>query len=288
MAGIFGLYRWFKDRQAERDKQKIVEENLFKDRQIDRERRAEERFQLVVEGLGSEKLEARVGAAIMLRTFLQPGYEQFYNQAFDLSVANLRMRSVNPNLPNSIDPLSQAVIVVFKESFPRTREELRKLDPQFSPEYLDATCIQLDKAYLVHADLKEIWMPEASLQASNLNNAKLTRANLSGAHLSQANFSNTQLSEAILNRADLTWANLVKANLTKADLKNSNLLGTDMSGADLTGVDLTGANPEDAKSLQKTKMSNNIGLTQTQRDLCKKKGAIIEDTDGGLVTIQGI
>src|SRR6266487_5169447 len=74
--GVFGLVRYLAER---RDAQK----RLLEDRQAEREKRAEERFQAVVEGLGSEREEAKVGAAITLRTFLRPGYEQFYTKVFD-------------------------------------------------------------------------------------------------------------------------------------------------------------------------------------------------------------
>ncbi len=57
----------------------------------EQEKRAEERFQKVVEGFGGDNEGAKVGAAILLRTFLRPGYEQFYTQTFDLAVANLRL-----------------------------------------------------------------------------------------------------------------------------------------------------------------------------------------------------
>src|SRR6266702_3946523 len=80
VGGLIGLWRWFGDRRSEREK------------------RAEERYQSAVEGLGSEREEARIGAAILLRTFLRPGYEQFYTQTFDLAVAHLRLpRMVAPS-----------------------------------------------------------------------------------------------------------------------------------------------------------------------------------------------
>lgn len=62
---LFSLYRWRRDQRIERERR-------TEDQHIEREKRDEERFQAVVTGLGSEKVEARVGAAIMLRTFLQP------------------------------------------------------------------------------------------------------------------------------------------------------------------------------------------------------------------------
>jgi hypothetical protein len=73
IGALVGLWRWRRDQHTEREK------------------RAEERFQAAVTGLGDEKEGARIGAAILLRTFLRPGYEQFYTQAFDLAVANLRL-----------------------------------------------------------------------------------------------------------------------------------------------------------------------------------------------------
>jgi hypothetical protein len=106
IGGLIGLFRWFGDRRDERDK------------------RAEECFQAAVTGLGDEKEGARVGAAILLRTFLRPGYEQFYSQTFDLAVANLRLRHLDPDTPEPLTSLSQALIIVFKESFPLARERV--------------------------------------------------------------------------------------------------------------------------------------------------------------------
>jgi hypothetical protein len=108
IGGLIGLFRWFGDRRSEREK------------------RAEERFQSVVTGLGDEKEGARVGSAILLRTFLHPGYEQFYVQTFDLAVAHLRLPRTShppedPNTPLPLTTLSQALITVFKESFPLAR-----------------------------------------------------------------------------------------------------------------------------------------------------------------------
>lgn len=193
--GLIGLFRWFDDRRSEREK------------------RGEERFQAAVTGLGDEKEGARVGAAILLRTFLRPGYEQFYSQTFDLAVANLRLRPLDPETPEPLTSLSQALILVFKESFPLARSQLKQF-----PQFLDASCIQLDNAHLADADLHQVWLPEASLR-----NAALRRADFSKAVLYKADLSQAELKAAILTKTKLYKANLAHADLSRA-LESPNLI----------------------------------------------------------------
>jgi uncharacterized protein YjbI with pentapeptide repeats len=254
---LFGLWQWHRNRQDTADKE-------LKDRQSERDKRAEERFQSAVVGLGSEKEGAKIGAAILLRTFLRPGYEQFYTQAFDLAVANLRLpktdhASENPNgtshsleEANILTPptLNQALTVVFKEAFPLAREWIRKqqkseltslhkinvsigskpassVEKWLGHQSLDATGIQLDNAFLARADLKEGWMPQASL----------SKANLWGADLREAN----------LRRANLLGVDLCGANLRGADLQEANLRGAVFFGADLRDTDFAEADMREAR-----------------------------------------
>src|SRR6266702_444019 len=104
IVAIFGLIKWFGDRSAERErrreeqdrwldyrvaereKRKEEQDRWLVDQKVEREKRSEERFQLVIERLCGENPAAKVGAAIMLRTFLGPDYERFYGQVFDLAV----------------------------------------------------------------------------------------------------------------------------------------------------------------------------------------------------------
>jgi len=144
---IFTLIRYLTDRRDARDKE-------FKDREDERAKQAEERFQKVVEGLGSDKESAKLGAAIMLRTFLQPGYEQFYQQAFDLVVANLRLPHADPDQAES--SFNEALITAFKVAFPLARDEQLRHSSPITPESLDASLVQLDGAYLVGADLEQM------------------------------------------------------------------------------------------------------------------------------------
>jgi uncharacterized protein YjbI with pentapeptide repeats len=265
IGALFGFWRWRGDRRDAQDKE-------LKDRQNEREKRAEERFQAVCEGLGREREEAKAGAAIVLRSFLRPGYEQFYTQTFDLAVAHLRLRHLDPDTPEPLTSLSQALVIVFKESFPLARERIKQF-----PQFLDASCIQLDNAHLAEVDLQQVWIPEASLR-----NAALRRANFSEASLYKVNLFQAELKEAILTKTNLYKANLVSADLSnahlsQADFRGANFSGANLSGADLSGANLKEANLEDALSLKDTDLSGVKGLMKEQLAICKAKGAIIDE-----------
>jgi uncharacterized protein YjbI with pentapeptide repeats len=239
IAGVFTVFRYLRDQRNEREKQR-------NEHQIEREKRAEERFQSAVAALGDEKEGTRIGAAILLRTFLHPDYEQFHTQIFDLVVANLRLprtahQPVDPTLPQPMTPFSQALVTLIKESFPLVREKLQKEHPQFSPESLDASRILLDHAYLSGADLKQAWLPVASLRG-----ASLSRTHLEGADLSEADLSQAYLSRVYLNRVRLFGAHFREAELQNAHLDEAYLRRADLRGVDLSGADLSRANLEEA------------------------------------------
>ena len=242
----------------------------------EREKRAEELFQKVVEGLGGGKEEAKVGAAIVLRTFLGPDYKQFNRQAFDLAVAHLRLPRTSDS-PEELAPLRQALISIFTEALPGTRDEWKKEQKKtlaqwprpmstspalsntlrwtwplhrrkkelFNPRNLNATRIQLDNAYLWRTDLQQIWLGWASMREINL-----CQARLGGTWLWKADLSEADLSEADLRRADLGQANLSQARLSEADLRGATLWGANLRRADLYRADLREATSKEAPFLQ--------------------------------------
>lgn len=246
-----GAWRYLRDQRAEREKQHEVERQQLADRQAEREKQAEERFQKVVEGLGNTNEASQVGAAIMLRTFLRQGkgYEQFYSQAFDLAVAHLRLRTVDPKDPEQLTSLSQALVTIFKEAYPLARDWLKQ-----HPRYLDAARIQLDHAYLSSTDLQKIWIPKA--------------------HLRKATLRSTNLSHANLNGVDLTGANLCGTMLNGANLYGAILRDADLNGADLTNVDLNSV-----KDWTHARLHHVKGLTEAQLKECEAKGAIITESN---------
>jgi uncharacterized protein YjbI with pentapeptide repeats len=252
IGGLIGLFRWFSDRRDEREK------------------RAEERFQSAVTGLGDDKEGTRIGATILLHTFLRPGYEQFYAQTFELAVANLRfLRTPGPQENSN---LSQALVAVFKEAFPLARSQNKG-----EPQSLDASFIKLDNAYLSRGDLKQVWMPRASLRKAHLHKSDLSGAVLWGAKLNNADLREAKLNGIGLKGADLSGALLGRADLSGARLWGANLEDADLRGADLSGARLWGANLEDALTLKETELRGAKGLTKEQLKVCKVKGAIIDE-----------
>ncbi|GCE04793.1 pentapeptide repeat-containing protein [Dictyobacter aurantiacus] len=280
IGGLIGLWRWrvdrkeaqdkeskdrkeaqdrdLADRKAERERRDEEQQRWLKNQEEEREKRAEERFQSAVIGLADEKEGAKIGAAILLRTFLRKGYKPFYIQTFDLATANLQLPRTstptkNQNGPIPLTTLSQALIVVFKEAFPLARDLKEK-----KPQTLDATGIQLDNAYLTKADLKQIWMPQAFLRKAILSEADLSEANLSEANLSEANLSEANLSEANLSKADLRDANLIRINLSGSHLNGALFNKANLSGANLSGAHIGTASFENARLFEADLSGTNL------------------------------
>jgi hypothetical protein len=259
IGGLIGFFRWFGDRRDAQDK--------------DLKAQAEERFKTAVIALGDEKEGVQVGAAILLRSFRDKSYKQYHIQIFDLAVAYLRLQRTlkspdDPNTPLPLTPFSQVLTTVFLEFFPLARSQNKG-----NAQSLDATGIKLDRAFLWKADLKQVWMPQASLRGADLSEAKLN--------------------EARVWRADLRGANLWGADLRQADfgasdLSNVMIVSADLSGARLSGATLSGANIEDARPLEGADLREVKGLTKEQLEACKAKGALIDEdptTNGSQFTI---
>ena len=230
---LIGFWQWRMNREDVRTKEsnerKEAQDKELRDRAEQRQKdvaaqnkelraEAEERFGTAVTALGDENQATQVGGAVLLRSFLNKEdgkiYGRYYTQIFDLVVAYLRFpRSSNSHgdtyaatAATPLTPLSRALIIVFKEAFILARDRLKEQDPkaEFQPQSLDATGIQLDNAYLAEADLKEVWMPNASLRGANLERADLTKAHLTNADFREAQFRFTDFTDANLESANLS------------------------------------------------------------------------------------
>lgn len=264
----------------------LLEKNRQEDLKIEQKKRDEDRFFSVVAALGSPDAITRTGAAIMLRTFLDPkqkeSYKRFYQQIFDLTVANLRLREINPDNPRP-DSLDQALIRVFKDVVPLVIERLREgdegekidlksllespprialgrlVDPnavatfrETQRKFLDASGVRLDGANLSGSDLRYIVLQNASLNKANLYEAHLDGATLDEASLNEVNLNGAQLThtrlrKAVLNKAKLSDANLygailIGATLNEAKLPRANIRQANLNDAHLNDADLEDAN----------------------------------------------
>jgi uncharacterized protein YjbI with pentapeptide repeats len=158
--------------------------------------------------------------------------------------------------------------------------------------------LDLRKADLIGANLREAVLGKANLKEANLKGANLSKADLSGADLSKANLFESDLRKADLSGARLIDTNLFNALLSRAvlsgaecssgtdlrgarlvyaDFSGVNLSGADFSGADLSGAKLRGANLTDA-DLRGADLSgaNLRGANLTDADL---RGANLSDAN---------
>jgi uncharacterized protein YjbI with pentapeptide repeats len=266
IGALFGFWQWSMGRRDAQNKE-------LKDRQAEREKRDEDRFQTAVLGLGKD--DTKIGATVILRTFLQGGYEKFYPQIFDLAVIYLRLRVVKlDDPPDDPDGFSQALFTVFKDSYLQARNLLGPNPRREDYASLDGSFIHLDRAYLARCDLKN-----ARMRTATFRGATFYQANLHGANLYDADFSSLSQSEKLkgprgrqtylgwadLSGTDLRFAKLIEANLTRAKLIKADLRGADLSKADLIGTNLSGAD------LSKANLSGAIF-----KEYCSPKKKIIK------------
>ena len=125
--------------------------------------------------------------------------------------------------------------------------------------------IQLLKANLTSANLRDVDLEfanlrDATLWYANLQGADLWYANLQGANLVNTNLQDVRLASANLQGAisvgtNLQGADLFSANLQNANLTYANLQDADLGGANLEDVDLSSANLQNA-DLQNTNLQN--------------------------------
>jgi uncharacterized protein YjbI with pentapeptide repeats len=118
-----------------------------------------------------------------------------------------------------------------------------------SPETKGA---HLEKADLVHSDLREAELSFVHFELSDLVWAKLDKAKLWNAHLEKADLTHTSLKEAdleyaCLQEARLHGTNLQYSNLSGAKLQMSQLFDAKLKGARLNGANLEGADLSDAE-----------------------------------------
>jgi uncharacterized protein YjbI with pentapeptide repeats len=124
----------------------------------------------------------------------------------------------------------------------RWRDENPGLYPDLSKANLSGANLrgETDAAgvNLMRADLRGADLREADLAGANLGGADLSTANLRWAYLWGADLSKANLSGANLVKATLLGARLYDAKLSGADLSNASIIGANFGGTDLSGARL--------------------------------------------------
>ncbi|GHO54456.1 pentapeptide repeat-containing protein [Ktedonobacter robiniae] len=139
------------------------------------------------------------------------------------------------------------------------------------------------------ASLREANLSHADLTDADLHDTKLVNANLREANLSYADLTDADLRGACLIQANMAETNLTEANLAYANLSKASLIEANLSGTDLRRADLSDAILEDIASMERAWLKGVIGLSQTQLEEFKAKGAVIDkDLDSEFVPISEI
>lgn len=105
---LFAVLRWFDDRSRER------------------QNAVDARFESVVEKLGSEILDARIGAANLLSTYVRTDNEKFHDQVFNLAVGYLRKKQQNEQIKLENNPVIQVLAKILVELYPNLRDKYFK------------------------------------------------------------------------------------------------------------------------------------------------------------------
>ena len=209
------------------------------------------------------------------------GFEQLGSDILFVRIGGIyTLESIMRRSPEYHRPVLEALGAFIRERARQPRDTFIEIIPPATDIQAALTVIGRRDEHLLSAvvpDLRNIYVPKASmpdaflfgadLSNANLSNAyladiNLIRANLTKAHLKQATLYRARLTRAWLEDTDLTEAQLssaqlasawlmnailTKATLNKADLSGAFLLGADLSDADLSGANLSGVDLSSAK-----------------------------------------
>ncbi len=167
LVGLIGLRRYFAEKGTEAEK------------------RADERFQDVVEGLASTEPSKQLGAAVGLSAFLGPHNERFYAQIRDLAVAYLRQAPTSTEPSAGTDrqlPITQTLATVLARAFPmeRNRQPRDYWKTIRGRVTQDVSSVRIVGVRLHGADFRWSWMRETDFTGVGMPPAAHRRGCKSG------------------------------------------------------------------------------------------------------------
>lgn len=230
IAFVLAMWRgWVAERQAETAQRGLLNE----------------RFQRGVEMLGSHVLSVRMGGVIALRRLAAEYPEQYHVQVMDLFSALVRDRARYVLDANGIVQNEDELIPLWEPSMSDVKAALfaigHRNKSSIKFETQEQFSIDLQKTYLVGAELNGAILSGANLSESDLSWSEFSNSDLSGADLLMSDLSYCDLDGANITAARLGRVDFTQARLQKAKLQGADLCGADLTNAFLTGADLSGA-----------------------------------------------
>ena len=200
----------------------------------------QERLKNAIEHLGSPAVSVRLGGVYEL-FHLADDIEEWSQTILDILCAHIRQTTSEMKYKedNKSKP-SEEIQSLLTLLFVRKHEVFKDRHINLQASWLIGA--QLPEARLQAADLDDV-----HLQGANLISAQLQSADLSGARLQAANLLGAKLMAADLPEAQLQKAELYKARLLEAQLPGANLQGANLSNARLQGADLSMAQLQGAQ-----------------------------------------
>lgn len=264
VVALLGVFITLWKHLSEQSRQRNLDRKNLED---DRIRRFNEKFNAVVENLGSESPAIQASAAVSIQTFLKPVYSEFHDQVFMILLANLKVQHS--------DVIRQLLTAGFETAI-RLKSELvaaenEQIEEKDEKIILDLSGCALDRANLAkinlgwanlrgtslqHANLKEACLirvrgdganleflngtgsnfEKARLKGANLRGARFRAANLKWVHLEEANLSNCRFEQALLQGAHLEKSVLNGTHFEQANLNNVFFLGAKLDITSMTSI----------------------------------------------------
>jgi len=250
---IFTIVKLFQERKKDRIQ-----------REIDKLRNIDEKFNALVANLGSQSKAVQVGAAVSIQTFLKEEYKYLHRQVLLIVIANLKINH-NKTIYNL---LIEALEKILKIEIPVMRGENKEFALDLARAYLkncdfsgyDLSYADFAFAKLKHANLKSANMYKTCGIETDFQNVKLTDANLQEARFRNSNFQfahfhNANLISAELKECELNGSEFFNASLQSAHFELAYLNNAKFENADIRDAFFYGSvfNDETRKSLLKTK-----------------------------------
>lgn len=222
-----------------------------------REGQLTERFTRAVDQLGSDKPDVRVGGIYALE---QIAIASHRDRTAIVEILSTYVQTHAPWPPSRRGQARQGAgrdeVLPLRVWAPDVQAAItvlgrRAATPREQP--LDISAVDLRRAELSGADLRNALIYRSCLQRAILSHANLEGVNFARTVLEAADLRDANLDKAILRRADLKEADLGGAGLREANLEFGDLRRAILGGADLRGAVLGEVRLEGARDSTTTK-----------------------------------